>query len=302
MRSKRSKPWMYRNSRFIIAGIATLGAIITAYLAIEKLTGGTVVCPVSGCDKVLESPYAIVFGLPLALFGFLAYAGMGTMAVGPWLINPDSQKELRSKLEDWSWLLMFVGAVSMTLFSSYLMYVMIFEIKSLCFYCIGSAVCSLALFILTLIGRNWEDVGQLIFTAIIVGMITMVVTFAVYAPINNPTAGKPDIYGVTTTSTPAKVALAAHLKEVGAKMYGAYWCAHCKDQKQLFGQEAVSKLNYIECDPKGKNPQPNLCTTAQVKAYPTWEINGKTYEGVVSLENLAKLSGYQGVVNFDNPS
>lgn len=301
MRSKHPKPWIHRNSRFIIAGIATVGATITAYLAIEKLTGGIVTCPVAGCDKVLESPYATVFGLPLALFGFLAYAGMGTMAIGPWLINPDSQKELRSKLENWSWLLMFVGGVSMTIFSSYLMYLMAFEIKSLCFYCIGSAICSLSLLLLALIGRDWEDIGQLVFIAIIVGMITLVGTFAVYAPISNPTAGKQNIYGITTTSTPAKVSLAQHLTKVGAKMYGAYWCSHCKDQKQLFGREAASKLNYIECDPKGTNPQPDLCTAAKIKGYPTWEINGKFYEGVVSLENLAKLSGYQGPSNFDNP-
>ncbi|MDJ0555559.1 MAG: vitamin K epoxide reductase family protein [Microcoleaceae cyanobacterium MO_207.B10] len=301
MRSKRSKPWIHRNSRFIIGSIATVGAIITAYLAIKKLTGGIVACPVAGCDKVLESPYAVVFGLPLALFGFIAYAGMGTMAVAPWLINPDSQKELRSKLENWSWLLMFVGGVSMTLFSSYLMYLMVFEIKSLCIYCIGSAICSLALFILASIGRDWEDIGQLVFTAIIVGMITVVGTLLVYAPINSPNAGQQNIYGITTTSTPAKVALAEHLTEVGAKMYGAYWCNHCKDQKQLFGQEAVSKLSYIECDANGKNPQPNLCTEAGIKGYPTWDINGKFYEGLVSLENLAKLSGYQGSTNFDNP-
>ncbi len=301
MRSKRSKPWIHRNSRFIIAGIAAVGAAITAYLLIERLTGGTVICPVDGCDNVLNSPYATVLGLPLALFGFLAYAGMGTMAIAPWLINPDSQKELRSKLENWSWLLMFVGGVSMTIFSSYLMYIMAFEIKSLCLYCIGSAVCSISLFILALIGRNWEDIGQLIFIAIIVGMITMVGTFAVYAPIHSPTASKQDVYGVTTTSTPAKVALAEHLTEVDAKMYGAYWCSHCQDQKKLFGQEAVSQLNYIECDPKGKNPQPNLCVAAGIKAYPTWEINGKIQEGVISLDNLAKLSGYNGSTNFDNP-
>ncbi len=301
MRSKRSKPWIHRNSRFIIAGIAAVGSAITAYLLIERLTGGTVICPVDGCDNVLNSAYATILGLPLALFGFLAYAGMGTMAIAPWLINPDSQKELRSQLENWSWLLMFVGGVSMTIFSSYLMYIMAFEIKSLCLYCIGSAVCSLSLFILALIGRNWEDIGQLIFIAIIVGMITMVGTFAVYAPIHSPTASEPNVYGVPTTSTPAKVALAEHLTEVGAKMYGAYWCSHCQDQKKLFGQEAVSKLNYIECDSKGKNAQPNLCVTAGIKAYPTWEISGKLQEGVVSLENLAKLSSYNGATNFDNP-
>ncbi len=301
MRNKRSKPWIHRNSRFIIAGIATIGGVITAYLAIEKLTGGTVTCPVAGCEQVLESPYATIFGLPLALFGFLAYAGMGTMAIAPWLVNPGSQKELRSKLENWSWLLIFVGGVSMTIFSSYLMYIMAFEIKSLCLYCIGSAICSLALFILALIGNNWGDIGQLIFMAVIVGMITIVGTFAVYAPINNPTANKQDIYGVTTTSTPAKVALAEHLTKVDAKFYGAYWCNYCKNQKELFGQEAVSKLNYIECDPQGKNPQPNLCVAASIKGYPTWEINGKFHEGIVSLENLAKFSGYQGASNFDNP-
>ncbi|NEN88790.1 MAG: hypothetical protein F6K48_07600 [Okeania sp. SIO3H1] len=300
MRSKRSKPWIHNNSRFIIAGISTVGAVITAYLAIEKFMGGVVTCPVGGCDKVLESPYAMIFGLPLALFGFIAYAGMGTMAIGPWVINPDSQKELRSKLENWSWLLMFVGGVSMTIFSSYLMYIMAFEIKSLCFYCIGSAICSVALFVLALIGRDWEDIGQLIFTAIIVGMVTLVGTFAVYAPIHSPVAETPDIYGVTTTSTPAKIALAEHLTEVGAKMYGAYWCGHCKDQKQLFGQEAVSKLNYIECDPKGKNPQQSSCIAANITAYPTWKINGQSYEGTISLEDLAQYSGYKGPADFNN--
>ena len=301
MVSKRSKPWIHRNSRFIIAGITAVGATITAYLTIEKLTGGTVVCPVTGCDKVLESPYAIVLGLPLALFGFLAYAGMGTTAFAPWLINPDSQKELRSKLENWSWLLIFVGSVSMTIFSSYLMYIMAFEIKSLCLYCISSAICSLSLLILALIGRNWEDIGQLIFTAIIVGMITIVGTFAVYAPIHSPAAEKPGASGVTTTSTPTKVALAEHLTKVGAKMYGAYWCSHCQDQKQLFGKEAVSKLNYIECDPKGQNSQTQLCVAAGIRAYPSWDIDGQLEEGVISLENLAKLSGYQGSINFNNP-
>ncbi|NEP81216.1 MAG: vitamin K epoxide reductase family protein [Okeania sp. SIO3C4] len=300
MRSKRSKPWIHSNSRFIIAGISTVGAIITAYLAIEKFMGGAVTCPVGGCDNVLESPYAMIFGLPLALFGFTAYAGMGTMAIGPWVINPDSQKQLRSKLENWSWLLMFVGAVSMTIFSSYLMYIMAFEIKSLCIYCIGSAICSVALFVLALIGRDWEDIGQLIFTAIIVGMVTLVGTFAVYAPIHSPIADKQDIYAVTTTSTPATIALAEHLTEVGAKMYGAYWCGHCQDQKQLFGQEAVSKLNYIECDPKGKNPQQSSCIAANITAYPTWKINGNSYEGTVSLEDLAKYSGYKGPADFNN--
>ncbi|MDY6804449.1 MAG: vitamin K epoxide reductase family protein [Cyanobacteriota bacterium] len=296
---RRSQPWIKRKSRFIIASIAAVGAVITAYLTIVKLTGGLAACPVTGCDKVLESPYALVFGLPLALFGFLAYSGMGAMAVGPWLINPESNKGLRSQAEDKTWLLMFAGAAAMSIFSGYLMYLMVAVIKSVCFYCIGSAICSLALFILTLIGREWEDIGQLIFIGIIVGMVTLIGTLAVYSPINNPRA-EVDIYGVTNNSAPANVALAEHLTEKDIKMYGAYWCAACRTQKQLFGKEAVAKLSYIECDPKGKNPQPNLCQAAGIQSYPTWSVDGQFYPGVQRLEDLSRLSGYSGPTDFGN--
>ena len=56
---------------------------------------------------------------------------------------------------------------------------------------------------------------------------------------------------VDTESTPEWVALAKHLKETGAKMYGAFWCSHCLDQKLLFGSEAVKEMPYIECFPDG---------------------------------------------------
>jgi hypothetical protein len=88
------------------------------------------------------------------------------------------------------------------------------------------------------------------------------------------------------------VDLAIRLKKIGAKMYGAYWCPHCTNQKKMFGQ-SFSQINYIECDPGGQNPQPNLCQKADIQGYPTWEINGKLYPGVQSLHDLAKLSGYQ---------
>ncbi|MDY7020652.1 MAG: vitamin K epoxide reductase family protein [Cyanobacteriota bacterium] len=298
---KRSTPWIQRKSRFIIAVIAAFGAAVTAYLTIVKLTGGSAACPVTGCDKVLSSPYAVIFGLPLALFGFLAYSGMGTMAVAPWLINPDSQKELRQKAENWTWLLMFIGGVAMMIFSSYLMYIMAFKIQSLCLYCIASAICSVALFTLTIVGHSWEDIGQLLFTGLIVGMVTIIGTLAVYAPINNPDLGSNETYGVTTASNPDNIALAEHLTQVDAKMYGAYWCSHCLTQKQLFGKEAVTKVPYIECDSSGKNPQPDLCQAANIQGYPTWEINGQQYSGVRQLNELAQLSGYTGSQNFGNP-
>ncbi|HEY9888334.1 MAG TPA: hypothetical protein V6D02_08030, partial [Candidatus Obscuribacterales bacterium] len=35
--------------------------------------------------------------------------------------------------------------------------------------------------------------------------------------------------------------LAQHLTAQGATMYGAFWCPHCADQKELFG-EAVDDI------------------------------------------------------------
>ncbi|MFN6540840.1 MAG: vitamin K epoxide reductase family protein [Nostoc sp. EkiNYC01] len=306
MSRQRSTSWIHRWSRLLIAAIATVGVVVTAYLTTVKLAGGTAVCPTSGCDRVLSSPYATVFGLPLTLFGFLAYASLIVFAVTPLLVKSTHKKELPSKLENWTWLLMFGGATAMMIFSGYLMYLLAFQIKVVCIYCVASALFSTSLFVLILIGRDWEDIGQLFFIAIVVGMITLIGTLGIYANVNNPVArinsSVPGEAGlpITTTSGAAEIALAQHLKQAGVKMYGAYWCPHCHAQKQLFGQEAFGQIDYIECDPKGKNPQTDRCQAAKVKGYPTWEINGQSYSGTQSLEKLAELSGYSKPRNFKN--
>jgi len=103
---------------------------------------------------------------------------------------------------------------------------------------------------------------------------------------------------VTTASSAAGLALAKHLKSVGAKMYGAYWCPHCHEQLQVFGQKAATQLPYVECADNGKNARPDLCKAAGIEGYPTWKIKGKTYEGTQTLRDLANASSYKGARNF----
>ncbi|XZN89374.1 MAG: hypothetical protein ACM65M_17095 [Microcoleus sp.] len=103
---------------------------------------------------------------------------------------------------------------------------------------------------------------------------------------------------ISSESLPDQVALATHLQTIRARMYGAYWCPYCHKQQELFGKEALTAITYIECDPRGKDAQPDLCKAANIKAYPTWEIGGKYYTGMQSLEKLAILSGYKGTRNF----
>jgi uncharacterized membrane protein len=307
MSRRRSTPWLHRWSRLIIAAIAAAGALATGYLTITKLAGGEAACPTSGCNQVLSSPYATVFGLPLTLFGFLAYVAVGGLAIAPLLIKPEGDKKLRAALEKWSWLGLLAISTAMAVFSGYLMYLLAFELKALCIYCLVSAAFSASLFVLTILGHTWEDIGQLFFTSFLVAIVTLVGTLGVYSTINGPvpegaTAGEvgPPI---TTSSGPAEIALAEHLSSIGAKMYSAYWCPHCHDQKQLFGQTAFQKINSIECDPNGRNSQTALCQALgedKLKGYPTWEVNGQYVSGTQSLTQLADMSGYKGPRNFQN--
>ncbi len=99
----------------------------------------------------------------------------------------------------------------------------------------------------------------------------------------------------TVQTKPAVTSLARHLKKIGAKMYGAYWCPHCNHQKEVFGEATFkSYVTYIECAEDGVNANPKLCRAKNITGYPTWEIKGKFYPGTQSLEELADLSGYKG--------
>ena len=302
-RRRKENRGIYRWSRPAIGAIATVGALGTAYLTVIKLMGNSAACPVKGCDQVLTSAYADVFGIPLTLFGCLAYLSMVALSLGPLAIKADSKQ--RQNLEDTTWPLLFIGATGMMVFSGYLMYLLATELKSACLYCIASASFTFLMFLLTLLGRQWEDQGALVFRGIIMGMVTLVATIGMYSiSINGPAAtasGGNTGPAVTSSSGSAEVALAKHLKEVGAKMYGAYWCPHCFDQKQLFGQEAKKYMPYIECADDGADSQTALCqSVTEITGFPTWEVNGQFLPGTQSLATLAEASGYQGPTDFKN--
>ncbi|OIP72918.1 MAG: hypothetical protein AUK48_10700 [Oscillatoriales cyanobacterium CG2_30_44_21] len=98
---------------------------------------------------------------------------------------------------------------------------------------------------------------------------------------------------VTTKSGAREIALAKHLRKIGAKLYTAYWCPYCHKQQQRFGVEANRQLEVIECDARGVRPQVQACRSKGIRSYPSWEINGKIYPGNQPLENLARFSQFR---------
>ncbi len=75
-------------------------------------------------------------------------------------------------------------------------------------------------------------------------------------------------------------------------MYGAYWCPVCNNQKSKFGSLGAAKLNYIECDARGENGNPDLCLRKGIARYPTWEFtDGTRLVGELDFEQLAEKTG-----------
>lgn len=95
-----------------------------------------------------------------------------------------------------------------------------------------------------------------------------------------------------------KLALAQHLTKMGAKLYTKADCQECQYQRNSFSTAAGS-IAEVTCDPKAKESDTDPCKKAGISTFPTWELKGKLYPGVRSLDELAQLSGYKGDGNFN---
>lgn len=253
----------------LVAGLAVVGMLVAGYLAWLKWSGAPpLFCtPGTGCDVVQASRYASILGVPTALFGALAYAAIAALA----LAGLDRAR--------WRWA--FALAAAGVGFSGYLTYVSLVELRAACVWCLASAT----IMVLLAAALAWRRPpgaragGRLAALGVGAALVAVVSGAFVFA-------------GGPPPATPYQQALARHLTASGARFYGAYWCPHCQEQKEMFGSAAAS-LPYVECDSKGVNPRPERCEAAGVRAFPTWVINGEKREGVQPLDELARLSGFK---------
>ena len=86
------------------------------------------------------------------------------------------------------------------------------------------------------------------------------------------------------------------LTERGFVMYGAETCSFCIKQKKLFG-DGAKFIKEIECDPRFKGHQVEVCIERDIKHTPTWmqeDEEGNEIQrfspGLLSLETLSELS------------
>ena len=75
------------------------------------------------------------------------------------------------------------------------------------------------------------------------------------------------------------------------KMYGAYWCPHCAEQKEMF-ESSFPYVPYVECGVPGSREEAPVCKDAGVKHFPTWQFaDGERREGTQPLPALATKTG-----------
>lgn len=96
------------------------------------------------------------------------------------------------------------------------------------------------------------------------------------------------LFFITASNASNHEKLAQCLNEKGVKFYGAYWCPHCKEQKEAFGSGAKS-LPYIECAIINSDESAKVCRDANITSYPTWIFSDGTRKtGNVPLDELAE--------------
>lgn len=259
---------------FPLFGLALIGMGLTAYLTASYFTGKALAgcTPGSACDVVLSSRWSTLLGLPTSLWGFFAYASFAGIAF--------------IKRADLHWKLAWSAALFGVLYSLYLTTVSFMVLEAACPYCLTSLVLMLVILGITTYQRPTDLIkfswGPWLLKTVASGLILVTALHFFYAG----SWGRG-----TAQENPQFRGLAEHLAKVDAKFYGAYWCPHCQEQKELFGASA-HRLPYIECSPQGRQgPPATICNVAGVRVFPTWFINGQRYEGVLSLQELARISG-----------
>lgn len=270
---KPAKPPQGAAANIILALLGIFGLILTTGLLVISMTKSSLpyCASGSGCDIVQSSRWSTLLGLPITAWGWGTYAVLTSAALFA------AKKTTRWRI------VIFFATIAFGV-SIYLNAVSIWIIDAICIYCLASLVLITAIYLLTwradgLSGLGGWRLGSSAAALMLVGILTLH-----YSGVFDPAAGPEDPY---------VRALAEHLAEIDAEFYGAYWCPHCQQQKMAFGASA-GRLPYIECSPNGQRGAPaTACLVAEIKNYPTWVIEGRRLDRTLTVEQLARYSGFR---------
>jgi uncharacterized membrane protein len=131
-----------RNVLMVIALFALAGLSAATYVFVTHSLGYELFCPfATGCDAVQNSPYAVLFGIPVSFLGMLGFTAYIALA----LIGLRSGEAARGYLHA----LVVLSVVEVS-FTSYMAYLQVAVIRAVCSWCMLSAALTVALAVLTI--------------------------------------------------------------------------------------------------------------------------------------------------------
>jgi uncharacterized membrane protein len=125
---------------FIVLVASLVGFADATYLAVQHYREAPVVCEIGGtpfgsCEGVLDSPYATVLGIPMSLVGAFYYFIVFLLASG--FSRTGDIRLMRA-------LAVIAGLGFVT--TLWFVYLQLFVLHALCFYCVVSALATTLLF------------------------------------------------------------------------------------------------------------------------------------------------------------
>jgi uncharacterized membrane protein len=111
--------------RAAIALAAVVGGVIAAYLTVVHYAHVSPICTTGGCEKVQRSSYATAGGIPVAVLGLVAYAGV---------LLTTAFRGVPAALAG------AVISLAGVAFSGYLLWAQIARIHAICQWCVGNDI------------------------------------------------------------------------------------------------------------------------------------------------------------------
>jgi uncharacterized membrane protein len=208
-------------------------------------------CGVDGghCSDILNGPYAYVpfTEIPLSALGLVAYSSVVGLAVFPLLDNNNGKDDHGKRVA------LEALTTAMGTFLLYLMTLLFGVMQTSCPYCVFSAACSILFTALAWSGGCGVPVASFLTTTVAAILLFVSAAFNNIAKVpvlsstllaSTASLETTKIFSppsVTTESSKEAMVLAKQLNGLHAKKYGAYWCSHCYEQKEVFGKEVFGQ-------------------------------------------------------------
>ncbi len=130
--------------RMAAAVLSLIGFFVSLYLWLWKLgLMGPMVCVSGGCETVQLSQYAVLLGIPVALYGVLGFAALFLVSITGLQDRWVARREPN--------LLLFLLSSGGVAFAGYLTYLEAFKIHAWCQWCVVCAVLMVLIFLLSVL-------------------------------------------------------------------------------------------------------------------------------------------------------